>query len=110
MTAGAVRVVCGPEAAGGFVLAGLVTVDAATAEDARRSLERLAADPGIGIVLIERRLYDGLGEEARRALGGRPLPLVVPFPGPGPSEGEDVAERYIVDMLRQAIGYSVRLR
>lgn len=106
----ALRVLSRPEIATGFGLAGVEPVTAATPRDAALRLADLVARPETGVVLIEEMLYDGLPEDLRRRVGRRALPLVVPFPGPTWAARPDAAEAYIVDLLRQVIGYRVRLR
>ncbi len=105
-----VQVIGRPHTASGFALAGFAAVEAATpAEGAARTLEA-AADPTVGVLLVEETIYSALPEPARQALGRRPLPMVIPFPGPAWLPGREAAEAYLVEILRQAIGYRVRLR
>jgi vacuolar-type H+-ATPase subunit F/Vma7 len=106
----AVRVVCRPEVAAGFALAGLRPVEAATPEAGAAALRDLLAQPEVGAVLVEQSYYDALPEELRRQLGRRPLPLVVPFPSPAWAPSAAAAEAYVIELLRQVIGYRVRLR
>ncbi len=104
-----VEVLCRPATAAGFALAGFRPVEAETPIEGAERLTVMTAQPGLGVVLIEEPLYRALSEEKRRQIAARPLPLIVPFPGPpwgGAVEGPD---RYIVELLRQAIGYRVRL-
>ena len=75
------RVLCRPELAAGFALAGLPVVEAEGAADASSRFRELLDDGSIGIVLIEEPLYDQLPDELRRQLARRPLPMLVPFPG-----------------------------
>lgn len=105
-----VRVLSRPEVGAGFQLAGLRTVDAAAADQAGARLQELMAVPDVGVVLLEEPFYDGLTEELRREIGRRALPMVVPFPEPGWSARPGQADAYIVDLLRQVIGYRVRLK
>lgn len=105
-----VRVLCRPEIASGFALAALPTIEATTPEEAARRLADLGADPTIGVILVEGAFYDALPEATLRAIGRRALPMLVPFPSPTWVDAESTADAYIVEMLRQAIGYSVRLR
>lgn len=107
---GAVRVLARPEVAAGFSLAGLAPVETATPEAARDRLGDLLAEPGVGVVLLEDRFYDVLPPELQRQLSRRPLPMVIPFPGPAWVERRAEAEGYIVELLRQVIGYRVKLR
>lgn len=105
-----VRVVCRPEIETGFRLAGIPAESARTpAEGVARILE-LARRSDVGVLLIDEALYDTLTDAEKRALERRPIPMVVPFPGPSWIEGIDGAEAYVVEILRRAIGYRVRLR
>lgn len=104
-----VRAVCRPELAPGFALAGLAAVEAGSPAEGGRRLEALLDEPEAGVVLVEEPFYAALSEESRRRLGRRPLSMVVPFPSPVWAAGVS-AEAYVVEILRQAIGYRVRLR
>lgn len=103
-----VRVLCRPELAPGFELAG-VSPDTADAADAGDVLERLAADPAVGVVLLEERLRRAIPAETLRRVDRRARPIVVPFPSPSWA-GRSAAEEYVVELLRQAVGYRVRPR
>lgn len=105
-----VHIICRTEVAPGFELAGLQVDDVASAEDGVRVLEELAGRPEAGVVLVQDDVYETLSEDALRELSRRPLPMVVPFPGPSWEGRLGGAEAYIVELLRQAIGYRVRLR
>ncbi len=102
------RVVCRPEIAPGFELAGLRVDTAVGAAALRAHLARLAQDPTVGIVLVEEDLHRALPAEFVQRLERTQRPLVAPFPGPrfGPSE---TAEEAVLELLRRAIGYRVRL-
>jgi vacuolar-type H+-ATPase subunit F/Vma7 len=104
-----VRVLCRPALAPGFLLAGLRPIEVETAGQAQTRLLALAADPGAGILLVEEELFDRLPVEFRRELARRPLPLLVPFPSPRWQTAEAEVDGYIAELLRQAIGYRVRL-
>lgn len=108
MNAG-VRVICPPALQGGFVLAGLACVPA-TLADAEAVLRRLAGQTDVGVILMEETLHDALPPELHRQLIRRPTPMVVPFPGPRWGEAGEGPEAYVVELLRQVIGYRVRLR
>lgn len=102
-----VRVVCRPEIALGFALAGIPTAEAGTADDARRIVSELAAHDETGVLLVQEDLFGGLEEPRQKE---RPLPMIVPFPGPGADRGADAPEAFVAEILRQAIGYRVRLQ
>ena len=105
-----VRAIARPEVAAGLALAGVRPIEAATPDLGAAVLKDALATPAVGVVLIEDCLYDPLPEELRRRIGKRPLPMVVPFPGPSWQALAAGPEAYIVELLRQVIGYRVRLR
>lgn len=105
-----VRVLCGPEVAAGFALAGLQAVTAATAAEGDARLSEVLRAPDVGVVLIEESLHDALPAGTRRQLDRRALPMVVPFPGPAWGDRAAGPEEYILELLRQVIGYRVKLR
>jgi V/A-type H+-transporting ATPase subunit F len=105
-----VHVLARPQVASGFRLAGMRGDDPLDAPQATARLRDLLHDAAAGVVLLEDSLYDALPPELRAELGRRPLPMVVPVPGPEWGERRTAAESYIVELLRQVIGYRVRLR
>ena len=105
----AVTVLCRPEVAGGFGLAGMRPLEASDPAEGVARLRELLRDPAAGVVLVEEAFYEALPDDLRLELARRPLPMVVPFPGPR-WEGRAAAEAYIVELLRQVIGYRVRLK
>lgn len=105
-----VHVICGREAALGIALAGFTPRIARDGDDAAAALGELAPEPGRGgVVLIEQALYDALPASTRRQLRREGLPVVMPFPGPGLPLGV-APEQELLDILRGAIGYHLRLR
>ncbi len=104
-----VEVLCRPEVAAGFGLAGLRPLEVSDPSEGVARLRELLRDPEAGVVLVEESFYDALPDDVQLELGRRPLPMVVPFPGPRWEERPE-AEAYIVELLRQVIGYRVRLK
>ncbi len=107
MNAG-VRVLCRPEVAPGFALTGLPVDSAPASGDATAALDLLLARRDVGVLLLEEQIYQALPEEARRRADRSTIPVVVPFPSPV-WEVAPEAEQYVVELLRRAIGYRVRL-
>ena len=105
----AVRVLAQPGLSAGFGLAGMPAIDVASPGDAAARLAGMIDDPSIGVILIEESLHRALPDDLRRAVDRRALPMVVPFPGIT-AVAEPAAESYIIELLRQVIGYRVRLR
>jgi V/A-type H+-transporting ATPase subunit F len=102
-------IVCETPAALGFETAGLRprVVDAAAA--ATVALQEMIDEGGWGIVLVQEELVEaGPAAALRRTTGG--VPIIIPFPGPSLERPPGEAERYVTELLRQAIGYRVRLR
>jgi vacuolar-type H+-ATPase subunit F/Vma7 len=104
------RVIAGPAACAGFALAGLQTAEARTARDGAALLAALAASPDLGVLLVEEPIIAALPEEERRELLRRSAPVIVPFPAPSWDEHAPTPESYVLELLRRAIGYRVRLR
>jgi len=104
-----VCVVCRPVVRDGFALAGVPSLPAVDGNEAAELLGRLMEQPDRGVLLVEEVLYRALPGELRDTLERRPLPVVVPFPGPR-TGARPPAGSELVEILRQAIGYRVRLR
>lgn len=104
-----VRIVCRPAQVSGFALAGLEVEVAADAVRAADVLRRVSADGKVAIVLVDEHLHRGLPWEVRKRLDRQAEPIVTPFPSPGWDEAA-AAEEYVLEILRQAIGYRVRPR
>ena len=106
----AVRMLCRPETAAGFHLASLTPQvtegDASELSLARKEIH----EPDTGVVLMDERIFLRLSAEDRRRLGRQPLPIVVPFPPPQWRTAREAAEAYVLELLRQVVGYRVRLR
>jgi len=103
------RVICRPGLCDGFALAGVHGLGAADAVEAAAVLRGLIGQPEPGVIFVEESLYGALPETLRDAVEHRAVPVVIPFPGPR-AEARPSAESELVEMLRAAIGYRVRLR
>ncbi len=105
-----VRAVTTPALASGFRLAGIPADDVPDATTAAVKLGTLAADPGLGILLVEERLLNESPENVRREVERRPVPIIVPVPTPSWGAPTGDAEGLILELLRRAIGYRVKLK
>jgi vacuolar-type H+-ATPase subunit F/Vma7 len=72
-------------------------------------LRELAADPKVGMVLVEEALHAALPDDLRQRLDSQGRPIVMPFPGPR-WDARSEAEAYVLGILRRAIGYRVQAR
>jgi vacuolar-type H+-ATPase subunit F/Vma7 len=104
------EVLCRPEIAAGFGLAGIGPTELESPDKTATLVRELVRRPDVGVLLLEQQGYDALPDDLRRELGRRPVPLVVAFPGPSWEVRPAEAEAYIVELLRQVIGYRVRLK
>lgn len=93
----------------GFALAGVPVFEARDGTDAAKQIERLIDDQDAGVVIIDEPLYRDIPEEIQRSFQRAALPVVIPVPGPDWTT-ETSAHDYIVEILRRAIGYRVRLQ
>lgn len=107
-----VRAICSRPVALGLALAGVTPLEAETGDEAAAAIDELAELPAAGgVIFIERRLLDALPPATVRRLRKAGMPILVPFPGPAiGGEAERGAEDEILDILRQAVGYRLRLR
>lgn len=104
-----VKVICHPTLAAGFALAG---VEVEQAEDVGRTVELLkrhAAEGKAGVVLVDERLHRAVPLELRQRLDRLGRPIFASFPSPAWDEAA-AAEEYVLEILRQAVGYRVRPR
>ena len=104
-----VRVVTQPALAAGFELAGLAVIRVNDVVAATEEVRRCASDSEVGIVLVDEILYRALPRDLRTRLDRQALPVIAPVPAPRWDERSE-AEAYILEILRQAIGYRVRSR
>jgi len=102
-----VAVITDSETATGFRLAG---ADVFEAEDPRAAVAALRelVKGDYGLVAVNEALLDGVQEEVARVMRGRDLPVLVPFPAPRAAleSGED----YIARLVKEHIGFYVKLR
>jgi vacuolar-type H+-ATPase subunit F/Vma7 len=105
-----VRAIVSSALATGFRLAGVATDEAANAEECAALLATRSAEPDLGILLVEQPLLDATPDVVRLALERKPVPIIVPVPSPRWGEVPADAESLILNLLRRAIGYRVKLR
>jgi vacuolar-type H+-ATPase subunit F/Vma7 len=104
-----VRVLCRPEFAAGFELAGLAVTRIANPTAVPAAVRRLASDAHVGIILVDDGLFRALPRDLLTRLDRQTLPILAPVPAPN-WDRRSAAEAYVMDILRQAIGYRVRPR
>lgn len=100
-------VITDPETATGFRLAG---VEVREADSPQAVVEHLRAllDLDYGLIAVNEDLLAGTEEERARLLRDRDLPIVLPFPAPRPQL--ESGEQYIARLVKEHIGFYVKLR
>ena len=109
MTETRLIVITSPQSSAGFALAGVPVFQEVDGPSAARRIETLSSESGVGVVMIEEALHRDLPEEFQRTLSHSASPVVIPIPGPSWT-AESTAHDYIVEILRRAIGYRVKLQ
>jgi len=94
------------DATHGFALAGVRQLNA-TADTTPAALHELSRDPATGVVIIDERLVSRPLREQIRVLEERWPGLVVVLPAP--LRAKVAEEDYVLQLIRRAIGYQVRL-
>ena len=102
-----VAVITDSEGATGFRLAGVETREAATPEEALARIREYAA-AGYGLLMVNEDLLVGTEEARARMLRGRDLPVIVPVP-PARAHLES-GEAYINRLVKEHIGFAVKLK
>ena len=95
------------ETATGFRLAGMEVREASTPAEALAMIRDYAA-AGYGLLIVNEDLLSGTEDARTRLLRGRDLPVVVPLP-PARASLES-GEAYIARLVKEHIGFSVKLR
>jgi V/A-type H+-transporting ATPase subunit F len=95
-----------PDAQYGFRLAGVEQIVAAPEEGAAKLLDA-TKDPAVGMIVVDERLTDKSVQKEIASLQRRWEGVIAVLPAPGklPSSQEDYAMR----LIREAVGYQVRV-
>ena len=100
-------IITDPESATGFRLAGVEVREADTPAGALEHLRQLVT-LDYGLVAVNEDLLEGTADERARLLRGRDMPIIVPFPAPK-AEIES-GEAYVARLVKEHIGFYVKLR
>ena len=101
-------VVAAPAVADGFRLAGAATITARPGIEAAAALRGLAADAGVGLVLVTADLWEGVEERHRATYERLVRPIVLPIPA-GVVTDPMMRRQLLGEMLERAIGYRIEL-
>jgi vacuolar-type H+-ATPase subunit F/Vma7 len=101
-----VVVITPADARHGFALTGVRQLTSSP-DDLPAKLRELTHDPLTGVVIVDERLAMGRAQEQIRDLERRWPGLVIVLPSPG--QAVRAEEDYVLQLIRRAIGYQVRL-
>lgn len=97
------------ETATGYRLAG-VEVREAVSDEASGVLDELIESGDYGLVVVDEGLVPNPVEASERSMRGRELPVILPVPSLSASFGEgDDATEYMKELVRNAIGFDIKL-
>ncbi|HEU5057125.1 MAG TPA: V-type ATP synthase subunit F [Kofleriaceae bacterium] len=94
----------------GLALAGVPVVEATSLAAGVDELAARAAEPGPRVLLVDAGILAAAPPALLRRIAAQPVPVVLAVPGPAGEPGRPAGEEEILALLRQAIGYRVRLR
>lgn len=102
-----IAVITDPDTATGFRLAG---VEVRAADSPRAVLEhlRLLLTLDYGLIAVNEDLLAGTDDERARLLRDRDLPIIIPFPAARAQV--ESGEAYIARLVKEHIGFYVKLR
>jgi V/A-type H+-transporting ATPase subunit F len=100
-------VIADPESATGFRLAGAEVREATSPQAALEHL-RYFVQQDYGLVAVIELLLVGTDDERFRLMRGRDLPIILPIPAPQ-AEIES-GEAYVARLVKEHIGFYVKLR
>ncbi len=100
-------VITDSETATGFRLAGAEVREATTPREALEHL-RYFLTLDYGLVAVNEALLEGTADERARLMRGRDLPIIIPFPSP--QVEIESGEAYIARLVKEHIGFYVKLR
>lgn len=95
-----------PDADNGFACCGAVQHAVAPGEAAKTATVAMEEAAG-GVVIVDERVLDELGEENLRALEKRWPGVTVVLPAPN---ADSRGENYAMRIIRRAIGYQVKVK
>lgn len=99
-----------PDNAGGFRLAGVDVVVAATVAEARSLLASMLDDDETGIIAINERLTEAIDDRLAKKIESIYRPIVVSLPIREKLEVASDHQAYLARLIRRAIGFDITLR
>jgi V/A-type H+/Na+-transporting ATPase subunit F len=92
------------DTAAGFRLAGIAAQTATTPGETGIAVEKVAAQPDYGVIIITERLADTIREQIEAIRQERERPLIVEIPGP---EGPLAGRKSLREFVQEAVGMRI---
>lgn len=106
---GRLVVITTPDLAPGFQLAGVETLAVDGFEKAQALLRELLASEDASLIAVRQDLLRGIDPRLQRQIETSYRPIVVAIPGGTPARSGEEHQRYIVELIRRAIGFHITL-
>ncbi len=100
-------IVAPAELADGFRLAGVDVAEADDASGAAATLERLVADPEVGVIGVHAPLLEGIDAARRRRFEDLVAPVVVAVPAGDIASASGDHRARLASLLQRAIGFRI---
>jgi len=102
-------VVADIDVAPGFELAGVEVRSSASAGETEKLLRAMISKGQYGMIIVAEELMGDLSARSREAFEKLTVPLVISIPMPVSPGPEELGRKFVSDMVRQAIGYQIRI-
>ncbi len=99
-----------PEGALGFHLTGVETVEVKVKGEVANFLSDEEEHKEVGVLIVEEKLLVEVPDEIIRRIKRRGVPVIVPIHIPEEWQSTGVAEDYIANLIKSAIGYRLKIK
>jgi len=94
----------------GFQMAGIETVEVKGEDTLSDFLSNEDDYKEVGLLIVEEKLMEGVPGEVMRRVKRRGVPVIVPIHMPEQWQSAGVAENYIANLIKSAIGYRLKIK
>jgi len=94
----------------GFKMAGIETVEVEGEGGLSDFLSHEDDYEEVGLLIVEEKLLEGVPAEVMRRVKRRGVPVIVPLHMPERWQSAGIAEDYIANLIKSAIGYRLKIK
>lgn len=99
-----------PDVAPGLKLSGVKVIETKSQEEVRQHVEHLLDEQGAAVLILSDRFYEKLSGRLRERLEEAVLPMLVNLPDKVSfEETEEDYRQYVANLIRRAIGFSIKV-